>query len=138
MVGNGPADEREQWHHLGQLRRRGRDIRAAVLRRGAEGQEGYTAGGSLVLAFCPALRKVKGGGGKSTADGIRWRKEWGDVGNDERAREPAVEESTRRGWTAALTGLAEQKFPVIGDYFVREIPPSDNVSPPLGADRKWG
>ena len=84
------------------------------------------------------FEKGEGGGGKSTADGIRWRKEWGDVGNDERAREPAVEESTRRGWTAALTGLAEQKFPVIGDYFVREIPPSDNVSPPLGADRKWG
>ena len=96
MVGNRPADEREQWHHRGQLRRRGRDIRAAVLRRGAEGQEGYTAGGSLVLAFSPASRKVKEGG-KSAAEGIRWRKEWGDVGNDERAREPAMEESTRGG-----------------------------------------
>ena len=95
MVGNGPADEREQWHHRGQLRRRGRDIRAAVLRRGAEGQEGYTAGGSLVLAFCPASRKVKEGG-KSTAEGIRRRKEWGYVGNGGRAREPAMEESTRK------------------------------------------
>lgn len=25
----------------------------------------------------------------------------------------------------------EQKMPVVGDYFVREIPPSDNVSPPV-------
>ena len=24
--------------------------------------------------------------------------------------------------------LAEQKLPVVGDYFVRDIPPSDNVS----------
>lgn len=34
--------------------------------------------------------------------------------------------------------IAEQKMPIIGDYFVREIPPSDNVSALLGADRSWG
>lgn len=34
--------------------------------------------------------------------------------------------------------VVEQKLPVVGDYFIREIPPSDNVSALLGADREWG
>lgn len=33
----------------------------------------------------------------------------------------------------ALMRLVEQKLPVVGDYFVRDIPPSDNVSALLGA-----
>lgn len=34
--------------------------------------------------------------------------------------------------------LAEQKLPVVGDYFVRDIPPSDNVSALLGSARRIG
>ena len=38
----------------------------------------------------------------------------------------------------ALMRLAEQKLPVVGDYYVREIPPSDNVSALLGSARRIG
>lgn len=39
MSRNVPADENQQRHHTRQLRRRRRDIRAAILRRSAQGQE---------------------------------------------------------------------------------------------------
>ena len=32
--------------------------------------------------------------------------------------------------------FAEQKLPIVGDYYVRDIPPSDNVSTLPGVDRK--
>lgn len=38
----------------------------------------------------------------------------------------------------ALMRLAEQKLPVVGDYFVRDIPPSDNVSALLGSAKESG
>lgn len=34
--------------------------------------------------------------------------------------------------------MAEQKVPGIGDYFVREVPPSDNVSALLCAEGNMG
>ena len=37
-----------------------------------------------------------------------------------------------------LTCGVVQKFPVVGDYFVREIPPSDNVSAVLRVDWRCG
>ena len=95
MVGadeKGVACEMKQRHHSGQLRDRGRDIRAAVLRRGAKGAQGYNAGGSLVfpvLASSTVGRQrrseTRGGGKRSRRVGNKTRvQKKGGEGGDTR------------------------------------------------------
>ena len=60
------------------------------------------------------------------------------MGNHGRGWEPALKREHKEGVDNSADSWVEQKVPIIGDYFVREVPPSDNVSSHLGPDPETG